>query len=204
MVEKIHWLGHAGFFIDLISVKMYIDPYQIKKDSPKADIILITHDHFDHFSLEDIRKIAKTDTVIVGPLGVKERSSYKTEILRPGEKIKLKEIEVEGVPAYNLYKSFHPKENGYLGFVIAVEGKRVYHAGDTEFIPEMKKIEAEIILLPVGGTYTMNAKEAAEAANTINPQVAIPMHWGSIVGTRKDAEEFKRLCKPEVIILDKE
>ncbi|MCM8798891.1 MAG: MBL fold metallo-hydrolase, partial [Candidatus Omnitrophica bacterium] len=122
----------------------------------------------------------------------------------PGEKIKLKEIEVEGVPAYNLYKSFHPKENGYLGFVIAVEGKRVYHAGDTEFIPEMKKIEAEIILLPVGGTYTMNAKEAAEAANTINPQVAIPMHWGSIVGTRKDAEEFKRLCKPEVIILDKE
>ncbi|MCM8778992.1 MAG: MBL fold metallo-hydrolase [Candidatus Omnitrophica bacterium] len=204
MMEKIHWLGHAGFFIDAPSAEIYIDPYQIRKIYPQADIVLVTHDHFDHLSLEDIKKIAKTDTIIVGPVAIKGRIDYTTQILNPGEKINLKDVVIEGVSAYNLRKSFHPKDNGYLGFVITVEKKRIYHAGDTDFIPEMRNIKADIVLLPVGGTYTMDAQEAAEAANAINPQIAIPMHWGSIVGSRKDAEEFKRLCKNEVRILEKE
>jgi len=204
MVEKIHWLGHASFFIDSDLAKIYIDPYQIKKTSPQADIILITHEHFDHFSPEDIKKIAKSDTILVGPRTILGKTNYSTKVMSPGEKLKLKNIEIEGVYAYNVNKNFHPKKNEYLGFLITIEGTRIYHAGDTDLIPEMKNIKADIVLLPVGGTYTMNAKEAAEAVKLLNPKIAIPMHWGSIVGSQKDAEEFKKLCKCEVKILTKE
>lgn len=202
MVERIYWLGHAGFFIDAPSAKIYIDPYQLKRVISPADIVLITHEHFDHFSPEDIKKVAKDDTVIVGPLSLGSVSNYPMRKIIPGEKINIKGIDIEGFFAYNINKNFHPKNSKYLGFIITVDKTRIYHAGDTDFIPEMKDLKVDIALVPIGGTYTMNAKEASEAVNTFVPKIAIPMHWGNIVGTRQDAEEFKKLCRCEVRILE--
>jgi len=171
---------------------------------PKADIILITHEHFDHCSSQDIKIIVKTDTVVVGSSGVEKKLSQDVKVMSPGEKASVKGIDIEAVAAYNIGKVFHPKVAGNTGFIITVDNTRIYHAGDTDFIPEMKTIKAEIALLPIGGTYTMNAKEAAQAANAINPKIAIPMHWGGAVGSEKDAREFKKLCKAQVMILKKE
>jgi len=113
-------------------------------------------------------------------------------------------VKIEVVPAYNVGKQFHPKGNDWVGYIIDAKGKRIYHAGDSDFIPEMKSIKADIILLPIGGTYTMTPEEAAEAANTINPSIlAVPIHFGEIVGTKADAEKFKALCKCDVKILEK-
>lgn len=205
VLDKIHWLGHAGFYIEgKDGIIVYIDPYKIKNNLPKADIILISHEHFDHCSEQDIKKITKTDTVIVGPQTIAGKLTYPVKVLNPGEKISIKDIEVEAVSAYNLHKNFHPKSEGNLGFIVTVDNTKIYHAADTDFIPEMKGIKTDIALLPVGGTYTMNAKEAAEAANIINPKIAIPMHFGSIVGSSKDAEEFKKFCKVQVKILEQE
>lgn len=125
-------------------------------------------------------------------------------IMKPGDSLKIEGVAIEAVPAYNTDKPNHPKVNGWVGFIIEMGGSRIYHAGDTDLIPEMDEIKADIALLPVGGTYTMTAEEAAQAAERINPQVAIPMHYGEIVGSRADAEKFKRLCSCEVRILELE
>lgn len=204
MLDKIHWLGQAAFYIELDEAIIYIDPYQLKMDKPKADIILVSHAHFDHCSDEDIKKIHKPETVIIGSVGVKDALSYPVKVIKPKEKINIGNIVIEGVAAYNINKSFHPSSGGNLGFIIQINQTRIYHAGDTDLIPEMSQIKADIVLLPVGGTYTMNAKEAANAANIIKPQTAIPMHWGSVVGSRKDAEDFKKLCKCQVVIKEPE
>jgi L-ascorbate metabolism protein UlaG (beta-lactamase superfamily) len=199
MLEKIKWLGHASFKIAGPPV-IYIDPWKLT-DGEKADIILITHSHHDHCSPEDIAKIQKEDTIIVSTQDSAAKLKGTVKIIKPGDKIKIKDLEIEAVPAYNINKSFHPKDNGWVGYVISMAGVRIYHAGDTDLIPEMRDIKADIALLPVGGTYTMNAEEAARAANTIMPQVAIPMHYGTIIGSIKDAEKFRRHCKVEVRIL---
>jgi L-ascorbate metabolism protein UlaG (beta-lactamase superfamily) len=198
--DKIHWLGHASFCIESDDTVIYIDPYRLKRDKPKADIILISHGHFDHCSEEDIGKVCQPDTAIIVPAGAKNALSYEVRVARPGEKISIGQIAIETVPAYNINKSFHPVSEGNIGFIIQIDNARIYHAGDTDFIPEMGQIKADIVLLPIGGTYTMGAREAAEAADKIKADVAIPMHWGSVVGTRKDAEDFKELCKCKVEI----
>jgi len=199
MIEKLNWLGHASFFIDS-DLKIYFDPYDLKSGLPEADIILITHSHYDHFSIEDIEKIAKNDTVILTP--DKKNISTGTIIeVKPNETREIKGIKIETVPAYNIGKSFHPKENNWVGYIVEIEGKRIYHAGDTDFIPEMKEITCDIALLPVGGTYTMDWKEAVEAGRTINTKIVIPMHWGKIVGEKSDALKVKENLKKEVIIL---
>ena len=200
MLDKIHWLGQAGFCIESKQAVIYIDPFQLKRDKPKADIILISHAHFDHCSIQDIKKIYKPGTAIIGPDGVRIALSYPTQVIKAKDKIKAGEVEIEAVPAYNIGKDFHPASEGNLGFIIRINQTRIYHAGDTDLIPEMSQIKANIVLLPVGGTYTMSAKQAAEAANIINPDTAIPMHWGSGVGSRRDAEDFQRLCKCRVEI----
>ena len=203
MLEKIHWLGHAAFKITN-GKTIYIDPYQVKNGA-KADMILVTHDHYDHLSPEDIAKIAKPDTVFIASKGAVSKLSGDVRVMSAGDKIKVDEIEIEAVPSYNVSKPFHPKFSGNLGFILTVEGIRIYHTGDTDLIPEMKDMKTDIALLPCGGTYTMDAKAAAQAARTIKPKIAIPMHWGAIIGSKSDAEEFKKLCgeEIEVKILDK-
>lgn len=195
------WLGHASFRF-LGSKIVYTDPYELKSSEPKADIILVTHDHFDHCVLEDVAKIIKPTTVVVAPADcIKKLHPLKFQSLRPGESTTIEGVKIEAVPAYNMNKNFHPKSNNWVGYVFTLDGQRIYQAGDTDLIPEMKNIKADIVLMPVGGTYTMTAEEAANAVNQINPKLAIPMHWGKIVGTSADAEKFKKLCKCEVQIL---
>ena len=198
MLDKIKWLGHASIRIEAQQI-IYIDPWKIK-GGPKADLILISHSHHDHLSPADIRKIRKEDTVIVAAGDAAAQLSGDVQALKPGDKVTVHGITVEAVPAYNIGKPYHPKTNQWIGFLLTVEGKTIYYAGDTDFIPEMKEIKADIWILPVGGTYTMTAKEAAEAVNMIRPEAAIPIHCGDLVGTLADAAMFKKLCKVPVEI----
>lgn len=199
MIENITHYKQASVKIrDCIVI--YIDPWDIA-DREKADIILITHTHFDHLSPQDIALLRKPDTLVCVPTGAHEVEG-KVKILRPGDFAEHRGIRVDAMPAYNINKSFHAKGNLWLGYVITVAGNRYYHAGDTDFIPEMKALKnIDVAFLPVGGTYTMDAHEAAEAANSFMPRLAIPIHYGDIVGSRADAEEFKRLCKCKVEII---
>ena len=204
IIKKIHWLGHDGFRIDSDKV-IYFDPYQIKSAVP-ADIIFISHEHFDHCSEGDIKKIQKKDTVIVTDAVTAKKLKGNITVVKPGDKITVAGIAVEVVPSYNIDKNFHPKSSGMLAFIVTVEGVRIYHAGDTDFIPEMNTIKTDIALLPVSGTYVMTATEAVQAALAIKPQVAIPMHYNAIVGSEKDAKLFveKLQGKVEVVILQQE
>ncbi len=208
ILKKINWLGHDGFRIDAGKV-IYFDPYQISSTVP-ADIIFVSHEHFDHCSVEDIKKIQKKDTVIITNEASAENLGGDVRIVKPGDRLKFDgievEVQVEVVASYNINKDFHPKASGMLGFIVTVDGVRIYHAGDTDLIPEMKNIKADIALLPVSGTYVMTAEEAVEAALTIKPVVVIPMHFGCIVGSEKDAKHFaeKLSGKVKVSILSKE
>jgi L-ascorbate metabolism protein UlaG (beta-lactamase superfamily) len=199
--NNIHWLGHDAF--KLVGEKtVYIDPYQLSS-AGKADIICLTHEHFDHCSPEDIQKIRIDETVIVGPADVVKKFKGATKAIQAGQKLTIAGIEIEAVQAYNTNKEFHPKENGWIGYIITMNAFRIYHAGDTDHIPEMKSIKADIALLPVSGTYVMTADEAVQAALDINPAIAIPMHYGSIVGGAEDAERFKQLLQGKVDVLIK-
>ena len=200
MEKLVKWLGHASVRIEGDKI-IYIDPWKLKKGGLKADIILITHDHYDHCSVEDVEKIKKEDTKIVAHSLCKDRLKGEVYFVKPGDKLKLWDIEIEAVPAYNIGKKFHPKEYQGLGYIVTTKGVRIYHAGDTDYIPEMENIETDIILLPIGGTYTMNVEEAVKAVNTIKPRLAIPIHYGSIVGSQSDAQKFKELCGEVVRIL---
>lgn len=201
MVENILWLGHASVLIKASKV-IYIDPWKLKGNLPQADIVLITHDHYDHCSPDDVRKILKPDTKVFAG-GECARKIKNAESVKPGDVKKVEGVKIEAVPAYNLKKDFHPKKSNFVGYIIEIEGQRIYHAGDTDFIPEMKNIKVNIALMPVGGTYTMNAEEAASAVNTFKPDVAIPIHWGDIVGSAEDAKTFEKLSKVMVHILSK-
>lgn len=215
---NLKWLGHSGFLISG-EKKIYIDPYMIQDNLPKAGVILITHSHYDHCSIGDMLKIAKENCVIVVPANAQSkitRFPFKVDmkLVEVGHEINLGDIKISVVPAYNIHKSFHPKEEGWMGYVIKIPGLIIYHAGDTDLIPEMQKLTGFkqgknifVALLPVSGKYVMNAEEAAEAAALIKPDLAIPMHYGNLVGTLESAEEFVKLCKEKGIeakILEKE
>lgn len=204
MADHIFWLGHDSFQLTGEKI-VYIDPWKLGEGAEKADVILVTHDHYDHFSKDDIAKISKADTVIVAPQSVAQKFDGKITVVKPGDKLIANGISIEVVPAYNSNKKFHPKAAGHVGYIVSLNGKRIYHTGDTDLIPEMAQIKCDVALLPVSGTYVMTAIEAAEAANTLKPALAIPMHYGDpdVVGTRSDAEEFKRLAKVPVEILEK-
>lgn len=183
-------MGHDGFRIDAAKT-IYFDPYEIAAGK-MADIILITHEHFDHCSPDDVAKIQQPDTVIITEKDSAKKLSGDVRVLSPGESLTVAGLKIEAVPAYNVNKKFHPKANGWLGFIVEIEGVRVYHAGDTDFIPEMQDFKTDIALLPVSGTYVMTADEAVKAAFAIGPRIAIPMHYGSIVGGEQDAVQFKK------------
>jgi L-ascorbate metabolism protein UlaG (beta-lactamase superfamily) len=189
ILKKISWLGHDGFRIDG-SKTIYIDPYQIS-DGPEADLILITHEHFDHCSPEDVAKVQHSGSVVITEKDSASKLSGDVRVVTVGESLSFDNIQIEAVPAYNTNKDFHPKSKGWLGFIVDIDGVKVYHAGDTDFIPEMNDFNTDIALLPVSGTYVMTADEAVEAALAINPKIAIPMHYGAIVGGGSDATKFK-------------
>jgi L-ascorbate metabolism protein UlaG (beta-lactamase superfamily) len=204
MVENIHWLGHDTFKIKGEKT-VFTDPFKLRKKG-KADIILITHDHYDHCSPEDVEKIQGPDTVIVATEDCKGKLKGDVRTVRPGDRITVEGVEIEAVPSYNTNKEFHTKGRNWVGYVFTVNGQRIYLAGDTDHIPEMKDIRCDIALLPVSGTYVMTAEEAVQAALDIKPAKAIPMHYGDIVGDESDAERFRRALegKIDVVILTKE
>jgi L-ascorbate metabolism protein UlaG (beta-lactamase superfamily) len=203
-VKKIAWLGHDCFRIDAMKT-LYFDPYQLSS-GPKADLILISHDHFDHCSPEDVAKIQKPKTVIVTEKDSAKKLKGDVRVVKPGDTLTVEGIKIEAVPSYNTDKDFHPRKNAWLGFVVEVDGVRIYHAGDSDFIPEMKNLKVDIALLPVSGTYVMTAEQAVQAALAVNPKLAIPMHYGAIVGDEQDAVHFKKALagKVEVQVLRKE
>ena len=194
---EIKRLCHACFRIRGNEKTVYVDPYGLKEHD-KADLILITHDHYDHCSVRDIEKIRTDETFIIASEECAVRGKVKH--MKPGDKATVQGIQIEAVPAYNTAKPFHPKTKGNLGYIITMEGKRVYHAGDTDLIPEMDAVSCDIALLPVSGTYVMDPYEAAKAADMIRPSlVAIPMHYGSgVVGSVEDAEAFGRTTDVKV------
>lgn len=199
MYENIHWLGHDTFKITGEKV-IYTDPFKIKrKDS--ADIVLITHEHYDHCSPEDVEKISSPRTVIVAPADCSEKLSGNVRVVKSGDVVEVAGIRIEAVPSYNTNKKFHTKDRGWIGYIFTVDGKRIYLAGDTDYIPEMKDIRADVALLPVSGTYVMTAEEAVKAALDIKPSVAIPMHYGSIVGTEADAARFAEGLKGKIDVM---
>jgi L-ascorbate metabolism protein UlaG (beta-lactamase superfamily) len=198
LLRGIHWLGHDGFRIEGAGKVVYLDPYRVAGDPPRADLILVSHDHYDHCSPEDVARLAGPGTVIAAPASCAGKLGGRVTVVRAGETHTLGGVTVETVPAYNLNKRFHPRANGGVGYILTLDGRRIYHAGDTDFIPEMRALAVDVALVPVGGTYTMTAAEAAEAVNAFRPKIAVPMHFGSVVGTEVDAREFKRLAQVPV------
>lgn len=201
MGMSLQWLGHASFRICHEDHVIYIDPWKIKDAAHDATFVLVSHSHYDHYSPEDIAKVSAPETKLIASADVIAKQKAGEPIL-PGLTIELEGITVQGVAAYNPQKQFHPRGNNWAGFIIQVDTKRIYYAGDTDLTNEMKAVkDIDIALLPVGGTYTMNAEDAAEATKQMNPKMAIPYHWGDIVGGRNDAEEFSKLAPCDVKIL---
>lgn len=203
MLENIEVLYHSTIRISKNKV-IYIDPFKIDKDYNDADIVFITHDHFDHYSEEDIDKVINENTTIIIP------KELLTKILRKGinknavitvesnKEYMVQGIKFETIPAYNTNKTFHPKENDWVGYIITLDGIRYYIAGDTDVTEENRKVKCDVAFVPVGGTYTMDFKEAAQLINEIQPKIAVPIHYGSVVGTKQDATDFIKLLHSSI------
>jgi L-ascorbate metabolism protein UlaG (beta-lactamase superfamily) len=212
---KITWLGHDGFLIQDGGETLVIDPFKLGREA-RADYVLLSHEHFDHCNADDLRKVLKqSSSVVVAPPSCKEElskvSPKEVKTVKPGDKIRVGGFEVRAVPAYNTNKysepgkHFHPKQEGKVGYFIKTpSGVTIYHTGDSDVIPEMENLSPDIAMIPVSGTYVMTTDEAVQAVLKIKPKVAIPMHYGAIVGTSSDAEKFRGHAKCEVHILDKE
>jgi L-ascorbate metabolism protein UlaG (beta-lactamase superfamily) len=215
LIDAVEWLGHSGFRVTVGRQRVYIDPYRVSTDAPKADLILITHGHYDHFSPQDVELLSNRETEVIAPAAVAERLNGRVHSIAAGEEIEpeaVRWVAVRALHAYNTSKRnsdgqvFHPRTAGGVGFDLNVRGERLYHAGDTDVIPEMDSVHGvDLALLPVSGTYVMTASEAAEAARRIQPRTAVPMHWGENLGTRADADEFARRVPDgiDVVIMDR-
>ena len=204
MTENIRVYSQNCIRIETEKGIVYVDPFQMKESPKDADFILITHDHYDHFSPEDIRKAAGEDTVMVVPENMKDKAKEaegfvkRTVTVKPGISAEIDALKLETVPAYNIKKPFHPESAGWVGYILKDGGKRIYIAGDTDATKEAKAVKCDIALVPIGGTYTMDAKTAAELVNELHPETAIPVHYGTIVGKPSDGEVFAKHVKEPV------
>ena len=203
MLENIEVLYHSSIRINKDKI-IYIDPFKIDKNYNDADIVFITHDHYDHYSEEDIDKVMNENTTIIIPeelltkllrKGINKNAIITVE---PNVKYMIQGIEFETIPAYNTNKSFHPKENDWVGYIITLNDIRYYVAGDTDITEENRKVKCDVAFVPVGGTYTMDFKEAAQLINEIQPKIAVPIHYGSVIGTEQDASDFIKLLHPNI------
>jgi len=201
-VDHIHWLGHATFRLEDGGSQIYFDPWKLPAGAPRADVILITHAHYDHYSEDDIARIEQPGTLFVAPPDVAAKlKGRKVTSAEPGGTYRVGPVTVEATPAYNLDKDYHKKREHWVGYIVTLSsGHRIYHSGDTDAIPEMDDVEADVALMHCGGTYTMTAAEMAEAANRFKPSVLIPMHWGDIVGQKSDAEAVAKAFKGRTVI----
>ena len=203
MLNNIEVLCHSSIKINK-GIIIYFDPFKIEKNYNDADIIFITHDHYDHYSEEDIDKVIKNNTIIVSPIDLLEKllnKGLKKENIisvEPYEDYNIKNLKFSTIPAYNTNKQFHPRKNNWVGYLIELEGITYYIAGDTDITEDNKKIKCDVAFVPIGGTFTMNYQEASELINTIKPKIVVPIHYGSIVGTKEDAINFKKLINPEI------
>ena len=203
MLENIQVLTHSSIKISKNKI-IYVDPFNIEKNYNDADIIFITHSHYDHYSEKDIEKVRKENTFFVVPEDVKIEllhkgiSNNKIESVKPNQTGEILGIKFEAIPAYNVNKKFHPKENNWVGYILNINDIKYYIAGDTDINEENKRVDCDVAFLPVGGTYTMNYSEAAELANIIKPKIVVPIHYGIIVGTKEDATNFKELINKDI------
>ena len=207
MLENIEVLCHSCIKFnkgEVIYEVIYFDPFKIEKNYNDADAIFITHDHYDHYSEEDIDKVVKKGTIIVAPEDLLTKLLKKgferdnMVLVTPNQKYTVKGIEFQTIPAYNVNKQFHPKANEWVGYVLKIDGVTYYIAGDTDITEENKKVKCDVAFVPVGGTFTMDYKEAAELINEIKPKIAVPTHYGSIVGEKSDGVSFSKLVSPEI------
>ena len=205
---NIQFLGHSGFLITCTNGKrIAIDPYNISDGIEKADLILITHSHYDHCSIKDISKLVKEGTIVIMPPDVQSKitkiDGVEMQLVEVGDKFEFGKVKIEAFPSYNINKDFHPKKEGWLGYLVKIDDVIIYHAGDSDKIPEMKNLSGYgkrenefVMLLPISGEFVMNVDEAYEIASLVSPDLVIPMHYGAgVVGTREDAERFIELCK---------
>lgn len=204
MLENINVLFHSAIRLEIDNKIIYIDPYSLTSNANDADLIFITHDHYDHFSIEDIKKVEKSNTIFIIPesmlenaikSGIKENRIIK---IKPNQNYKYENLKIETIPAYNVNKKFHPKENNWVGYLIEYNNVVYYIAGDTDITNENKKVKCDIAFVPIGGTYTMNYKEAAKLINEIKPKFVVPIHYGKIVGTKQDALNFEKLLNEDI------
>lgn len=202
---RLCWLGHDSFRFEGPPT-IYFDPWKLSGTLPAADLVLVSHEHFDHCSPEDVARVSGPGTVVVAG-GDAAAQLPGAQAVRPGARLSVAGVEVETVPAYNISKfrapgvPFHPKEAGHVGYLVTVEGARLYFAGDTDAIPEMSNIACDVALLPVSGTYVMTVEEAVEAARTIGPQIVVPMHYGAGIGAADDGARFAALYEGNTVVL---
>lgn len=209
MIDNIEVFTHSSIRIKDRLGNIYIDPFKMKEEPHDAAFVLITHPHYDHYSPEDILKVANGNTILVVPESMfedareLERNVSEIVAVKPGIFKEIRGLELETVPAYNNIKPFHPKRAEWLGYILAIDRKRVYIAGDTGVTKEGKKVKCDIALVPIGGTYTMDPRKAADLINTIRPEVVIPTHYGSIVGKETDAATFAKYVQSPVKVVEK-
>ena len=209
MLDFIEVLTHSSIRIKGEVGTIYVDPFNIKDELNDADFVFVTHPHYDHFSIKDLRKVIKPETIMVVPARMEddalelEREVKEVMAVKPGGSYEAGNLKFETVAAYNTIKPFHPRRAEWVGYILVVDGKRIYIAGDTGATKEAKAVKCDVVLLPVGGTYTLDTKRAAELVNTIKPEYAIPTHYGTIAGRKTDGKTFADLVKEPVKVVEK-